>query len=446
MKMSQPILDFDAKYFAFTKLDKSKIGFDLHLAQAIVGAALSQISNVNSPPSANPVPVENYIKDLECFVLSQGSIRLRIKANSSFRIYLNSEKIDTKGQKNIYVLEVSESQVLFRSRNDNNPETILAKTTNPKALLEKGNEINYWISIDRNNRSLKFGKGEAIENLTLLKYKSPENVKFLDDLKYVGTSLDVLSILKAKYYIDPVVVPTPPFVVHQEKITLEQIEEGFITTIGNLPKECQALYSVVAGPSIVLEKDVQDAIRASLKPGKALYNKLLEKKEVHHSKLDETYLRVTLGENYGYSPGKPFVLELWPAGHRSPIHKHADAFAVIKVLHNSIHCKYFSDLNPSIKLPFLEANFNQDQVTYLAPNIFQTHQLINITNDFTATIQCYRYASDDVQHYEYFDYLDDATQKLDRFTPNTDYTYKGLLEVLRSEGSLKPKTKPQSQA
>lgn len=53
------------------------------------------------------------------------------------------------------------------------------------------------------------------------------------------------------------------------------------------------------------------------------------------SGLEMTYLRVTVGDNSsGASPGcSPYVLEVWPAGHSSPVHNHGSSFVVMKVLH-----------------------------------------------------------------------------------------------------------------
>lgn len=34
--------------------------------------------------------------------------------------------------------------------------------------------------------------------------------------------------------------------------------------------------------------------------------------------------------------GIPFVLEIWPAGHNSPIHNHGNAYGIVRVLHGDI--------------------------------------------------------------------------------------------------------------
>ena len=67
-------------------------------------------------------------------------------------------------------------------------------------------------------------------------------------------------------------------------------------------------------------------------PG-CLLHETLDKKSGEFGESDplETYLRVTLGQSVGNSPGIPYVLEIWPSGHYSPIHNHGGCNAVIKV-------------------------------------------------------------------------------------------------------------------
>lgn len=39
------------------------------------------------------------------------------------------------------------------------------------------------------------------------------------------------------------------------------------------------------------------------------------------------------------------MMEIWPSKHKSPIHDHGDAYAVIKVLHGEINASYFTKLD-----------------------------------------------------------------------------------------------------
>jgi hypothetical protein len=134
----------------------------------------------------------------------------------------------------------------------------------------------------------------------------------------------------------PVVNELPPRVVPSELITLEILSTGSATVPANLPAECQKLYSNVAGPNISISPELASAIQYSVDTDGLWCNrKLKEKAEGHgfkgHSDPLNTYLRITLGPDEGDSPGPPYVLEIWPAGHYSPIHDHGNSHAVIKV-------------------------------------------------------------------------------------------------------------------
>jgi hypothetical protein len=128
-----------------------------------------------------------------------------------------------------------------------------------------------------------------------------------------------------------------PYVVSSQNISLLDLDRGIYTTPANLPAACQTLYGNVAGPEIVL--DITDfpyfskAIQRSVSTKGLLGHTLLEakSKEFGPEDFSATYLRITLGYNLGDSPGIPYVLEIWPSGHYSPIHDHGDANAVIKV-------------------------------------------------------------------------------------------------------------------
>ncbi|GAM27774.1 hypothetical protein SAMD00019534_109500 [Acytostelium subglobosum LB1] len=407
------------------------------LLKSMPPAAAPSANNIvmmNNKP--NEVMPEYYIS-ASLPVASQGVVRIKMtNPMSKFRIYINSKSESSAGVTPLYCLEVNETSVILLNHNNDALTSVLASTSDRKAVREKNNDVYYWLSLDKKNSVLKYGKGEATQALTLLRYDVPVGA-FLPDLKYVGLSVSDTKIMtKVLIYELPVTFQLPPNVISSDLVTLDDIENGLITTIGNLPTECQMLYSVVAGPNVVLQNDIATAIQLSLKSGE-LSKFLVKKAQDHKCKLTETYIRVTLGMDQGYSPGIPFVLELWPTGHNSPIHQHSGAFAVIKVLHGSINCTYYSDLNPAITTPYLDCNFPTGGVTYLTPSLYQTHMLKNkSTTDFCATIQCYRYASDDTTHYEYFDYLDD-NNKRSRFAPSTDFTYTELKNLLKKEGLLK---------
>lgn len=229
----------------------------------------------------------------------------------------------------------------------------------------------------------------------------------------------------------------PPLVVDMNKITIEDIAQGRYIVNSDLDPASQSLYNTVSGDGIQLRADdfpdFIDAIQYSIDTPNCWCHERLKNKssEFGAKNTNMTYLRITLGENQGNSPGAPFVLEIWPSGHFSPIHNHGFASAVIKVLHGSINVKLFHDLEDSDY--YMNMTISAGNVTFLSPMYYQTHQLHNFDEkSFTATLQCYRYPPEDHQHYEYFDYLDD-NNSIQHFDPDSDALYLDFKEIIREE-------------
>lgn len=95
----------------------------------------------------------------------------------------------------------------------------------------------------------------------------------------------------------------PPYVVKDQDITLEELENGSVTVFANLQAACQNLYHNVAGPNILLDSpdfpDFSSAIEHSVNTeGCIAYNLLIQKVPYSpgHS-LKDTYLRITIGSD-----------------------------------------------------------------------------------------------------------------------------------------------------
>jgi hypothetical protein len=322
---------------------------------------------------------------------------------------------------------------------------------NNKSGLSKHAGAYYWFSLDAQNRRLYAGVGEARLETAIYVYKFPTSSKaFLESLTGVfhGPELSLIRMVK-----DPVKAKIPLVVKHMEELTLDHIASASAMPIANLPPICQKLYNCIAGKNFRLDTpdfpDFTQAIEYSIRtPGLWCNKKLVEKsREFNPDKpdLNETYLRITLGENNGESPGIPYVMEIWPVGHYSPIHSHAGASAIIRVLSGEINVSLYPFLcaEKDGVAPFGDTTFVKDDVAWITPTLNQTHKLLNKPTNSTAciTIQCYMYMENDRRHYDYFDYLDaDGAQK--PYEPDSDMNFLDFKQVIRSEWSARPGAVP----
>ena len=235
--------------------------------------------------------------------------------------------------------------------------------------------------------------------------------RFLRDMfpTFSSEAIDVESEVLATSIIDiehmvsfdnnPFVCNWSPFVLDSSQVNMFELDSNKYTFSASLPPACLELYSNVTAQNVALDWSptpakykLSDAIRHSLNsPSGALHKKLESKKdEFGPGKANETYLRVTLGKNRGSSSGIPYVLEIWPSKHGSPIHNHGNAYAVIKVLYGGLTINlYNKHVDTPNALPLKPFDVKAGDVTWISPNWFQTHKLWNNTDDYCATVQCY---------------------------------------------------------
>ena len=262
-----------------------------------------------------------------------------------------------------------------------------------------------------------------------LEKKSEELSKTIVDIEH-----------KVAFDKDPFVCNWSPVVLDSSQVNLFEMDDNQYTFSASLPPACLKLYSNVTGANVNLDWSpkptkyrLSDAIRYSLKgPNGTLYKKLLSKSG-EFSGFEQTYLRITLGCDRSSSPGVPYVLEIWPSGHGSPIHNHGNAYAVIQVLHGGLTIKIFNkQADTPHAVPLQEFDVKKGNTTWLSPNWFQTHQLWNYTDDYCATVQCYQYGSTDSTHWPYFDYVAD-TEVIDEFLPEGDYAFHEMQKIVMKE-------------
>ncbi|KAJ7806867.1 RmlC-like cupin domain-containing protein [Mycena olivaceomarginata] len=271
--------------------------------------------------------------------------------------------------------------------------------------LEASTEVLYWLSVDNDNGVIRYGNTPWLDGVSTFKVTRDGS----------ETSLNPIHISRL-----PIVRDRSPFVALNQ-ISLLDLENGTFTIPENLPSECQTLYHSVGSPSIVLNTpDFPDFSAA-----------------IHYS--DEfgwegTYLRITLGGN---SPGVPYVLEIWPVGHYSPVHDHGESYAVIKVLHGTIECTYFETLTEGKDPVQLgpKATFREPAVTWLGEENYQVHQLRNISQDVCCTIQCYQFGNTNNEHHRYFRYVGEK-DKIEQFIPNSDMAFSDFRNAIELEWKI----------
>lgn len=378
-----------------------------------------------------------------------------------------------------------------------NRHTVLSEVTGKACGLEPDRFVCYWFSFDRDGLTVRYGKGYVMMETTHLEHHflagcleqkaMHEKMSYLfghhvekEIAFYEVASNEVLETLYAsqkgvlygakeerqamchaksllsvgnrvKLYNWPLVANLPPCIIDSSKVTLFDLDGNRQILSASLPAACQELYQNIISKNIDLNwspveeerrYSLSDAIRHSIiTPGSLLHSKLLDKRvqggDEKCSK--QTYLRVTVGPRFGNSPGVPYVLEIWPKGHGSPVHQHGDAYAVIKVLFGGITIRVFNKHMYENAAPLNQLQVVEGDITWISPNWYQTHQLWNETEDFCATIQCYKYGEEDDIMQPCFNYLSNWST-IEEFLPNSDFEFAEFREaILREYGEYNAK-------
>lgn len=350
--------------------------------------------------------------------------------------------------------------VEWRSRKVNILKSFDMKPHWPETLLGyKDSERWFWISVDAgSNNRIRFGFGYQMVLNTLLDFEADvkhvieamdkdddtnPHLRFhralqnIHQVKVDGRD-DIKKTLPMNKF--PVVTDPFPVAIHPDKWNLWMISQNDATNVRELPKEAQQLYSLVAGPEVILSDFDADAINYSLDtPGMRLFNILLNKTtEFGEPDPHKVYIRCTIGKDEGNSPGIPYVLEIWPKLCYSPVHSHSNASAIIKVLHGEITVTNYNQLQDYEEMvPYAENVFKKGDVTFITPELYQTHKLFNARDDTACiTIQSYRYPDADHEHYEYFDYIEkdkNNVTSIEHFYPSSDLSFEELMGTVRYE-------------
>jgi hypothetical protein len=386
-------------------------------------------------------------------VKGQGTVAVQLKPSTYFAITLSPSQQLKEGETALQ-LELTDNTAKFFSITTTTKKEIVASF--PKGIdaakLIPGVDDLFWLSVDQNNGFIRYGKTFRAAAVTYLLAKvvvgdftKPGSFIWIKQLEYVSissqqTTHDIRPDL-AKVSIGglPIVNDLPPVIAESVALSLEDLALNTTTSIANLDPPCRRLYANITGPNIQLNDknfpDFSEAIEYSIRtPGRICYEMLKSKADEFGGDPLMTYLRITLGLDEGNSPGVPFVIEIWPSKHKSPIHDHGEAYAVIKVLHGKINASYFTKLDKKFGIKLEpEIMFEKGNVTWISPDNYQIHQLHNDFDRACVTIQCYQYAKKDISHDEYFQYLEEGTGEKKPFKPNSDWDFISFKRLVKEE-------------
>lgn len=373
--------------------------------------------------ASSPCPKPNYFPGM----LTEGTIIVNRLANAPFFIKIQSEAKGVADDHYIS-LEIYKNEALFQSTGTG--------TATCKCGYE-GKKVSYWLSFNRDDRVLKYGKGYVMNRTTCMEYTlsqtSPEWDSFFDPAKKKCFTIghlvapgvsEIADVEKSVNFLPYPLIDDFPYLVRDSaNATMFDVASKYYLLSANLPIACQQLYAVIASPKLNLEEDnLADAIGYSLKTrGKYLYEMLPT--EGGNNADMSGYLRISIGR--GSSPGIPYVLELWPQGSMSQVHNHGNCYGLIKVVHGSMNICVYNKTWPdsegySKDDEILKFNAGKGEVTWLSPNWYQTHKLENVTDEYCATIQCYKYGNDDDIMWPYFDYWSKTSSNIQEFKPQTN--------------------------
>jgi hypothetical protein len=376
-------------------------------------------------------------QSISLLVRGQGTLAFAIGESRPFEVATRTSATGTPGD---FAWRIEAGAAVLRERKGEEWSEVGRFTG---VGLDPATDCPYWFSFDCHNRALRYGKGEmrlgtmlAAHQLPKVKEHEEDPYAWIAAIDAVATDAAIRDM--ADIWRDPVTVEPPMRVVPDDAITMEDIARGRVTSAANLTPTCQQLYRNVSGAAFVLDTpdfpDFSKAIKASIADPKGWCALTLKAKagEFGDENLDATYLRITLGTNQGESPGIPYVMEIWPSGHFSPIHNHGGSDAVIRVLHGEITVHMFPWLSPQHTEEFGTKVFVTGDVTWISARLNQVHKLKNANMaEPCITIQCYLYADSNRTHWPYFDYLD--TNGIAHFNPNSDADYLEFKELIKKE-------------
>jgi hypothetical protein len=155
------------------------------------------------------------------------------------------------------------------------------------------------------------------------------------------------------------------------------------------------------------------------------------------------YLRVGVAPRAGaLAPGEPFVLEIWPAGSRSPIHGHGGCCGGFVVLHGALTLRTFNSLDgrpcaDAARPPLFEGVCGPGALGWFDPTHHQVHSIAAAVppgpGSFCATLQAFRYADCDDVASPFMEVECEVGRRVADVDPESDFEYAAMAPALLAE-------------
>ena len=382
-------------------------------------------------------------------VRGQGTVEILQRKSKPFELKLSNKRDPHDPSAYSILLSVSTNEVKLTTSTGQSYTATLPLHT---LQAEDGTWHRYWISLFGNERNVKYGIGEIRPSFAVINESLPQGeLAQIREIYYLHIKLDNNDQTlrefnniseEFRFFIGklPVVHDPALFVVPQDKYTIQHATCHTAIPPSQLEKPCRKLYESISNFRLDTDDfpDLTQVIERSIRnPNGWCYKKLQEKaSRFGKPNIKATYLRLTVGRQEGNAPGHAYVVEVWPPGHFSPIHNHGNTYAIIRVLYGDISLCIYPELRLNVQQHQpIEQLCREGAVTWMEPNLNQTHQLKHIDSNGKSciTIQCYAYGSDDREHYEYFDYLANDAKSIGHFEPKSDMNYDDFKNLMRQE-------------
>lgn len=239
---------------------------------------------------------------------------------------------------------------------------------------------------------------------------------------------------------EPILFDPPLLIISPSKYspTHPQHKDGILAPL--LEIACQNLY--FQAMNFTLNDDsfpnFIETIEQSIKnPNGWCYQKLREKlNQFGKPRTEATYLCITLNKPEDSKIRYSYMIKIWPAGHYSPVHNHHHTYGIIRVLFGKILVKFFPTLSTNLhRNPLIEQIFEENQVTWMVPNLNQTCQIINpdMYGPCCITIHCYQYETGDQIYCENFNFITNDGHHIEHYSCKGDNNYADFKNIMLKE-------------